>query len=205
MSSTQEIDNYHHGNLRSALIGTALNALEQDGPAALSLRALARSVGVSATAVYRHFANKDDLLAAIATEGFEGLSAEMTARLAQEPDADTLRRLVILGEGYVNYAVAHPAHYRLMFGKRMVERVAPDEWLFPNMNYGCVVKIDIDGTVTDCLWDRSGTNHPMITSMREHKGWLYLGGVSNNRIGRYRIPGADPEWTAAKSYRGEAA
>ena len=89
--------------------------------------------------------------------------------------------------------------------KRMVERVAPDEWLFPNMNYGCVVKIDIDGTVTDCLWDRSGTNHPMITSMREHKGWLCLGGVSNNRIGRYRIPGADPEWTAAKSYRGEAA
>ena len=89
--------------------------------------------------------------------------------------------------------------------KRMVERVAPDEWLFPNMNYGCVVKIDVDGNVTDCLWDRSGTNHPMITSMREHKGWLYLGGVSNNRIGRYRIPGADPDWTAAKSYRGEAA
>jgi ribose transport system permease protein len=89
--------------------------------------------------------------------------------------------------------------------KRMVERVAPDEWLFPNMNYGCVVKIDVDGTVTDCLWDRDGTNHPMITSMREDRGWLYLGGVSNNRIGRYRIPGADPDWTAAKSYRGEAA
>lgn len=89
--------------------------------------------------------------------------------------------------------------------KRMVERVAPDEWLFPNMNFGCVVKIDVDGNVTDCLWDRNGTNHPMITSMREHKGWLYLGGVSNNRIGRYRIPDADPEWTAAKSYKGEAA
>jgi ribose transport system permease protein len=89
--------------------------------------------------------------------------------------------------------------------KRMVERVAPDEWLFPNMNYGCVVKIDVDGNVTDCLWDRSGNNHPMITSMREDRGWLYLGGVSNNRIGRYRIPGADAEWTAAKSYRGEAA
>lgn len=88
--------------------------------------------------------------------------------------------------------------------KRMVERVAPDEWLFPNMNFGCMIKIDIDGNVTDCLWDRSGKNHPMITSMREHRGWLYLGGVSNNRIGRYRIPSADPEWTAAKSYRGEA-
>lgn len=89
--------------------------------------------------------------------------------------------------------------------KRMVERVAPDEWLFPNMNYGCVIRIDDTGRVTDCLWDRTGRNHPMITSMREHRGWLYLGGVSNNRIGRYRIPGADPDWTAAASYRGEAA
>jgi len=42
----------------------------------------------------------------------------------------------------------------------------------------------------------------MITSMREHKGWLYLGGISNNRIGRYRIPGADPNWTGSGSYWG---
>lgn len=89
--------------------------------------------------------------------------------------------------------------------KRMVERVAPDEWLFPNMNYGCVVKFDESGGITNCLWDRGGVNHPMITSMREHKGWLYLGGVNNNRIGRYRIPGADPKWTAHASYRGEKA
>ena len=89
------------------------------------------------------------------------------------------------------------------FRKRMAERVAPDEWLFPNMNYGCVVKFDETGRIVDCLWDRHGANHPMITSMREDRGWLYLGGVSNNRIGRYRIPGADPEWTAAASYCGE--
>jgi len=89
--------------------------------------------------------------------------------------------------------------------KRMVERVAFDEWLFPNMNYGCVIKMDETGRITDCLWDLAGKNHPMITSMREHKGWLYLGGVSNNRIGRYRIPGADSHWTAAASYRGQAA
>lgn len=88
--------------------------------------------------------------------------------------------------------------------KRMVERVAPDEWLFPNTNYGCVVKFDETGKITDCLWDSRGINHPMITSMREHEGWLYLGGVSNNRIGRYRIPGADPNWNAHASYRGEA-
>lgn len=115
-------DSYHHGNLRDALVQAALDALEQDGPAALSLRSLARAVGVSPTAVYRHFANKDDLMAAIATEGFEGLSGEMTRRLAGEPDAPALRRLMILGEGYSGYAMSHPAHYRLMFGKRMVNK-----------------------------------------------------------------------------------
>lgn len=116
------MESYHHGNLRTALVDAALTALEQDGPAALSLRGLARSAGVSATAVYRHFANKDDLMAAIATEGFEGLSAEMNRRLASEADADALRRLMILGEGYSGYAMSHPAHYRLMFGKRMVKK-----------------------------------------------------------------------------------
>ena len=115
-------DSYHHGNLRDALVSAALGALEQDGPEALALRGLARTVGVSPTAVYRHFANKDDLMAAIATEGFEGLSAEMTRRLTQEPDADALRRLMILGEGYSSYAMTHPAHYRLMFGKRMINK-----------------------------------------------------------------------------------
>lgn len=122
MTSAASPDNYHHGNLRDALVEAALTALEMDGPDALSLRGLARSAGVSATAVYRHFANKDDLMAAIATEGFEGLSQEMTQRLNQEPDADALRRLMILGEGYSSYAMSHPAHYRLMFGKRMVNK-----------------------------------------------------------------------------------
>lgn len=120
--SSASPDSYHHGNLRDALVAAALTALEQDGPAALTLRGLARSAGVSATAVYRHFANKDDLMAAIATEGFEGLSKEMSQRLADEPGADALRRLMILGEGYSSYAMSHPAHYRLMFGKRMVDK-----------------------------------------------------------------------------------
>jgi ribose transport system permease protein len=91
------------------------------------------------------------------------------------------------------------------FRRRMARRVAADEWLYPNINIGCVVKIDDRGQVLDALWDRTGRNHPMITSMREHKGFLYLGGILNNRIGRYRIPGADPEWTSRSSYWGARA
>ena len=80
------------------------------------------------------------------------------------------------------------------FRKRMASRLPADEWLFPNINTGCVLKFTESGEVLETLWDLGGENHPMITSMREHKGHLYLGGISNNRIGRYALPDADPEF-----------
>jgi ribose transport system permease protein len=88
------------------------------------------------------------------------------------------------------------------FRKRMARRVAPDQWLYPNINTGCVVKFNERGEILDSLWDLGGVNHPMITSMREHRGYLYLGGVSNNRIGRYKLPDADPNWCAQDAYWG---
>ncbi|NYT86929.1 ABC transporter permease [Pollutimonas harenae] len=80
------------------------------------------------------------------------------------------------------------------FRRRMVKRLGQDEWLAPNINVGCVIKCDENGQVLESYWDRSGENHPMITSMREHRGYLYLGGISNNRIGRYKLEDADPEF-----------
>jgi ribose transport system permease protein len=88
------------------------------------------------------------------------------------------------------------------FRRRMARRVARDEWLFPNVNAGSVVHFDETGQVLETLWDPEGKNHPAITSMREHRGYLYLGGVTNNRIGRIRLPDADPEWTGPASYWG---
>jgi ribose transport system permease protein len=88
------------------------------------------------------------------------------------------------------------------FRKRMARRVAPDQWLYPNINTGCVVKFNDKGEILDSLWDLGGVNHPMITSMREHRGYLYLGGVSNNRIGRYKLLDADPTWCAQDAYWG---
>lgn len=90
------------------------------------------------------------------------------------------------------------------FRRRMARRIAPDQWLFPNINTGCVLKFSVAGTVIETLWDTSGENHPMVTSMREHKGSLFLGGISNNRIGRFRLPDADPSWTSARAYWGAA-
>jgi ribose transport system permease protein len=86
--------------------------------------------------------------------------------------------------------------------RRMVNQIPHDEWLYPNMNTGCVFKFDASGRILDCLWDRQGANHPMITSMREDHGNLYIGGTYNNRIGKWRIPGADQSWSAVESYWG---
>jgi ribose transport system permease protein len=80
------------------------------------------------------------------------------------------------------------------FRKRMAKRVPVDEWLFPNINSGCVVKFNERGEILETLWDPGGENHPMITSMREHRGHLYLGGILNNRIGRYKLADADPDF-----------
>ena len=88
------------------------------------------------------------------------------------------------------------------FRKRMAQEVAIDEWLYPNINTGCIVRFNESGVIVESLWDRAGTNHPMITSMREHKGQLYIGGIFNNRIGRLKLAGVDSDWTGPKSYWG---
>jgi ribose transport system permease protein len=89
------------------------------------------------------------------------------------------------------------------FRKRMAKHVARDEWLFPNINTGCVLKFTSAGKVIESLWDLGGLNHPMVTSMREHKGHLYLGGLYNDRIGRLRLADADPNWTSHMAYWGK--
>ncbi|AJE49126.1 ABC transporter permease [Celeribacter indicus] len=89
------------------------------------------------------------------------------------------------------------------FRRRMTRRIAPANWLYPNINTGCVIKITPDGEVLESLWDRGGVNHPMVTSCKEHEGHLYIGGVSNNRVGRWKIPGADPTWSSPVDYWGE--
>lgn len=90
------------------------------------------------------------------------------------------------------------------FRRRMALRVPLDEWLFPNINTGCVIKFNEAGQVLETLWDLGGENHPMITSMREHRGHLYLGGILNNRIGRYKLEGADPNFVQYDKRWGKA-
>ena len=114
---------YHHGNLRSALIEAGLSAIADDPRGALSVRDLARRAGVSPSAAYRHFADKDALLAALAAEGFRLLA---TSGVDVARQATPSERLVAYGRGYVDFARANPALFRLMFGGTL-SRATSDE------------------------------------------------------------------------------
>lgn len=70
------------------------------------------------------------------------------------------------------------------FRRRMVKELPTDEWLVPNLNTSCVIRMTEDGEVLESLWDGEQRDHSVITSMREHDGYLYLGGLTNNRLGR---------------------
>ncbi len=115
MNETAQPKSYHHGNLRAELLDTAVLELRRVGADALSLRALAREIGVSQTAPYRHFADKSDLLAALAVNGYQDLLGSLTAA-GQAAGSDPRQRLVAFAHAYVDYAGDNPELFKLMFG-----------------------------------------------------------------------------------------
>jgi AcrR family transcriptional regulator len=112
---------YHHGDLRNALLERALALVAERGPEGFSLREAAREVGVSPAAAYRHFADKDALVAAIGADGHGRLAAAMERAASRVPGAPGSRTraaetLLAIGDAYVEFAVRHPSHFRVMFG-----------------------------------------------------------------------------------------
>lgn len=103
---------YHHGDLRAALLEGALALIEEDGVSSLSLRAVARRVGVSPGAPYHHFASRSALLAAISMDGFTRLHETVERAIEANPGPE---RLDACGVAYVRFALAHPGHFRVMF------------------------------------------------------------------------------------------
>jgi len=104
---------YHHGKLKPALLKAALELIREVGPTAFTLRGVARRAGVSHNAPYRHFRNREELLAAVAREGFDRLTQSMTK--AAESGANAAERLHLSGRGYVQFALRHPQHFTVMF------------------------------------------------------------------------------------------
>ena len=107
-------DQYHHGDLRRALLLAAVRTIGKHGFNALTLRAVADEVGVSRTALYRHFTDKSALLTAVAADGFRMLRTSLTE--AWESGGKKVPGFTAMGEAYVRFALDNPWHYRVMFG-----------------------------------------------------------------------------------------
>ena len=113
---------YHHGNLRSALLAETARTIRKEGVDGVTLRAVGKRLGVSRTALYRHFADKPALLAAVAREGFQTFTRDLSqAWTAAGGGRAGFREM---GAAYVRFAIANPSHYRVMFGgfKDLCER-----------------------------------------------------------------------------------
>jgi len=115
---------YHHGDLRRALLAETARTIRKEGVDGVTLRAVGKRLGVSRTALYRHFADKPALLAAVAREGFQAFTRELSqAWAAAGGGRNGLRAM---GTAYITFAIANPSHYRVMFGafKDLCERDA---------------------------------------------------------------------------------
>jgi AcrR family transcriptional regulator len=105
---------YHHRDLRAALVRAAMELLEESGETGLSLRAVARRAGVSAAAPYRHYADREALVSAVAAVGYRELAERLAAA---HPSPSTPEQLASVAIAYVRFALERPALFRMMFGE----------------------------------------------------------------------------------------
>jgi AcrR family transcriptional regulator len=110
---------YHHGDLRTALLESALTIIEDTGPQGLTIREVARRAGVSHAAPYRHFEDKDDLILAVVEQGFE-LMYETMQQAKRDAGDDPLDQFAAGGMAYFDFAMEFPAYYRVMFSGDLI-------------------------------------------------------------------------------------
>ena len=123
MSTSPRPGQYHHGDLRRALLDAAMAMLEREGAEGIGLRELARMVGVSPAAPYRHFDSKTALLEVLAVTGFQRFTLAVNAAAG---DTDTSGRLNAMGRAYVRFALANPNLFRLMFSPELKRSGRPN-------------------------------------------------------------------------------
>jgi len=135
-------DAYHHGDLRGALIQAAVRCAESGGPEAVSFSALARTLGVTQAAPYRHFADRDELLAAAAAEAFRMMQSELRRAVARPSRRSPLARLA---RAYLAFGTRRVGLYRLMYAGRLIERAPVGSELQRAVEDGFLNTLDLFG------------------------------------------------------------
>ncbi|MBT5185814.1 MAG: TetR/AcrR family transcriptional regulator [Kordiimonadaceae bacterium] len=136
---------YHHGNLREVLITSALEILKEGTIQDLSLRALARKAGVSQTAPYRHFEDKEALIVVLILEGSAIMQEYMKNAIAISDDP--VERLINLGISYCDFSQDHPAHFRLMFSGNVEDKEKYEALVEADKNGSEIVEV----IVSECM------------------------------------------------------
>jgi AcrR family transcriptional regulator len=178
--STSKSRSYHHGDLKAALIDAAEALLEEGGTGAISLREAARRAGVSAMAPYRHFADKEALVAALATRAFQDFGKALGEAVGSSPDP-----FAAMGQAYVRFALARPGRFRLIFGGKLPDRSRHKE-------------LDAAARQTfDQLVDAARAAGPSGTNARilAIRAWAMVHGLSHLLLDGL-LPDADPEGLA---------
>jgi AcrR family transcriptional regulator len=138
MKTTSNKSSYHHGDLRASLLGAAKAMLKESGIEGLSLRKLADRVGVSRTAPYHHFKDKNELLCAIAEEGFHHWHSQAES-IFDQTGLDSKEKYRQFIHGYISYAADNPELYDLMFGRTIWKQKAATsnlkEVAYPSFQY----------------------------------------------------------------------
>jgi AcrR family transcriptional regulator len=181
---------YHHGDLRNALVEHALAALRAVGPESLSVRALADEIGVSPSAAYRHFADREALLAQLAQIGFERLRESMAGAAAAAARRQPKTAVRAIGSAYVRFAVAEPELYRLMFGAQRV-----DKSKYPELGSAAGAAYD---TLRIAVM-RMAPHAPKASEELERltlRCWAMVHGLASLRIDRLIESGSDGEFVA---------
>jgi AcrR family transcriptional regulator len=146
---------YHHGALRAALLAAAEAELAEAGIERFSLRSVAKRAGVSHAAPAHHFGDTRGLLTALAAEGFKRFLATQRAREAAAPPRQP-DRLVAAGLGYIEFALAHPALYRLMFASERPDFAASPLVEAGRAAYGHLVENVAEIRGADPVGDEAG-------------------------------------------------
>lgn len=155
---------YHHGDLSDALVAAALRMAEAEGPEAVSFSALARELGVTQAAPYRHFGDREALLAAAATEAFTQFAETLRQAIARVSKRTPLERMA---QAYLKFGRERAGLYRLMYGARLVERSAVGSDLQRAVEDGFLSMLDLYGPARD----------PKAREMVGLKFWASLHGV----------------------------